>query len=81
MDALVWALVHRHQTLSPGILSSDSNNVHPEANIIGLVSHVAVNLLLDPVDRSLVVYKYISLALKRNSSSTKSLSPILQGKT
>jgi len=44
-------------------LNSDGDNIRPEANVIGLVSRIAVNLFLNPVDCSLVVWLKISLAL------------------
>jgi hypothetical protein len=37
-------------------LPLDSHNIDPEAGVIRLVSRVAIDLLLDPVDGILVVY-------------------------
>lgn len=38
---------------------SDGNDVHPEANVVRLVSRITVDLLLDPVDCCLVVWSNV----------------------
>jgi hypothetical protein len=54
------------RSLCPPLLSDytqalDSLDINPKARVIGLVDGVTVDLLLDPVDSTLIVYEMASV--------------------